>query len=480
MARVLARWVVASTALAAVSAVRAGSVPLPETPGRGITPEAFPAAPPYQAPPIPGEVLSRRDKLTLADVLEVALANDPTTQMAWREARSRADTVAVEKSAWWPSLEVDVNATKAKTAVQGGRFTLEQTTYGPGAILTWELLDFGGRSGAVASARADALAAVWSHSATVQSKVLETTQAYVAYVDAKAQLAAARTTEAETAKNLDAAQQRREAGLATIADVLQARTQHSQATLAMQTIEGSIGSLRGSLATAMGLPANVPFESVDLPAEAPVVEFGDSVDALIEKALGQRPDLASAREEWIKAKADVKAVRGSWLPRLDLTGTANKNYYSPATFVSSFDPWTIGLTLHIPVFNGLRNKYEIARAKEDEAQAAASARAVEQTVINDVWTSWYDLQTAKQRMATSKDLLESATESEAVALGRYTEGVGTLLDLLNAQSALASARAQEIAARSDWFSAAAKLLYSTGGLTGPEVIPRPAGAEVVR
>jgi outer membrane protein TolC len=83
-------------------------------------------------------------------------------------------------------------------------------------------------------------------------------------------------------------------------------------------------------------------------------------------------------------------------------------------------------------------------------------------------------------MATSKDLLASATESEAVALGRYTEGVGTLLDLLNAQSALAAARAQEIGARSDWFSSAAKLLYSTGGLTGPEVIPHPAGAEVVR
>src|SRR5258706_29194 len=130
----LARSLVLGAALAASGTVFAGSVPLPETPGRGIVPEAFPAAPPYQAPPI---------------------------------------------------------------------------------------------------------AAVWSHSATVQSKVLETTQAYVAYVDAKAQLAAARTTEAETAKNLDAAQQRREAGLATIADVLQARTQHSQATLAMQTIEGS-------------------------------------------------------------------------------------------------------------------------------------------------------------------------------------------------------------------------------------------------
>ena len=92
--------------------------------------------------------------------------------------------------------------------------------------------------------------------------------------------------------------------------------------------------------------------------------------------------------------------------------------------------------LRIPVFNGLRNKYEIAEAKEDEGRAAAAARAVEQTVINQVWTSWYDVKTAAQRIETSKDLLESATASEEVALGRYKEGVGLLLDLLNAQSAL--------------------------------------------
>src|SRR5262245_51551525 len=158
----------AAVAAAAVRVAVAGSVPLPETPGRGITPEAFPAAPPYQAPPIPGEILARRDKLTLADVLEVALANDPTTQMAWREARSRADSLGVAKSAWWPNLEGDVGGTRAKTAVQGGRFTAEQTTYGPGAILTWQILDFGERSGAVASARADAFSAVWTHGATVQ------------------------------------------------------------------------------------------------------------------------------------------------------------------------------------------------------------------------------------------------------------------------------------------------------------------------
>jgi outer membrane protein TolC len=467
------RFVLAASFAAGVGVGTAVSgIPLPETPSRGVVPGEFPGAPSDDARTIPDDILARRNQLTIVDVLDVALRNDPATQIAWRDARSRADALGAAQADWWPELDVTVGATRAKTVVQGGRFNTTQTTYGPGVALTYVLADFGERSGNVASARNGALSAVWSHGAAVQGTVLRTIEAYVAYLDAKAQLVAARITEDEAATNLDAAEQRRAAGLATIADVLQGKTQRSQAKLAAQTIEGSIGSLRGALATAMGLPANVEFEVGELPAQVPAVDFGATVDELITKALGQRPDLAAARASWQSAKAQVTATRGSWLPTLDLTGAASLNYYDPAIFVDHTNTWSVGVLLHIPVFNGLRNKYEVAGAKEDERRAAASARSAEQAVIDQVWTSWYDVKTAAQRIETSKDLLESATQSEQVALGRYREGVGTLLDLLTSQTALAGARAQEIAARADWFVAAARLLYSTGGLTGAEALPR--------
>ncbi len=472
-ARPCVRFTLAATLIVgAAASARAREIPLPESPGRGIVPGEFPARPTDTAHSIPEDIVARRDRLTIVDVLDVALRNDPSTEMAWRDARTRADALGVAKADWWPELDVTASATRAKTVVQGGRFNTTQTTYGPGATLSYVLADFGERSGNVASARDAALSAVWTHGAAVQSTVLRTIEAYVAYLDAKALLVAAKITEQEAATNLDAAEQRRAAGLATIADVLQGKTQQSQAKLAAQTIEGSIGSLRGALATAMGLPANVQFEVGELPTEVPHIDFGNAVDDLIAKALGQRPDLAAARESWLAAKSQITAVRGSWLPQLDLTGAASLNYYDPAVFADHTTPWSIGVILRIPVFNGLRNKYEVAMAKEGERHAAAAARSVEQDVVNQVWTSWYDVKTASQRIETSKDLLESATESEQVALGRYREGVGSLLDLLNAQTALAGARAQEIAARADWLVAAARLLYSTGGLTGPEALPR--------
>ena len=82
----------------------------------------------------------------------------------------------------------------------------------------------------------------------------------------------------------------------------------------------------------------------------------------------------------------------------------------------------------------------------------------------DVWTSYYTMKTASQRMETSKDLLASATESHQVALERYKAGVGSMLELLAAQSTLENARALEVMARTDWLLSIAQLAHDTGTL----------------
>ncbi|WP_319244219.1 TolC family protein, partial [uncultured Propionivibrio sp.] len=67
-------------------------------------------------------------------------------------------------------------------------------------------------------------------------------------------------------------------------------------------------------------------------------------------------------------------------------------------------------------------------------------------------------------LRTAADLLASAEQSERVALGRYRAGVGTLIDLLNAQSALAAARVQRIQAALDWHVSRATLAKAVGTL----------------
>jgi outer membrane protein len=85
-------------------------------------------------------------------------------------------------------------------------------------------------------------------------------------------------------------------------------------------------------------------------------------------------------------------------------------------------------------------------------------------VALDVWEAYQNLTTATQTIRTSADLLASAEQSERVALGRYKAGVGNILDVLNAQSALANARLQRIQAVLDWYVSRAALARAIGTL----------------
>jgi outer membrane protein TolC len=244
--------------------------------------------------------------------------------------------------------------------------------------------------------------------------------------------------------------------------VLQAQTAMSQAQLAVDRLSGEVHALRGALATAMGLPATTPYDVGELPAELPLDFASKAVEDLIAQAQVVRPDLAAARLEAERADVKIKSARSAGLPSLVASADANRSYYQPSTFSKYGDSWSVRLGLRIPIFTGFDVKNRVQKAKDDAEVAVAQADSLEQQVILQVWTSYYGLQTATQLVKTSRDLLKSAEQSERVALGRYQEGVGTIIDLLTAQAALADARAQEILARSSWFYALAQLAHDVG------------------
>ena len=109
----------------------------------------------------------------------------------------------------------------------------------------------------------------------------------------------------------------------------------------------------------------------------------------------------------------------------------------------------------------LRAKWQAGELTENDLYVFPAP----QQVGLQVWTSYYGLRTATQRLATSRDLLASAQESANVAAERYRAGVGNIIDLLTAEAALENARAEEVQARADWFVAVAQLAHDTGNLT---------------
>jgi outer membrane protein TolC len=250
--------------------------------------------------------------------------------------------------------------------------------------------------------------------------------------------------------------------VATIADVLQARTAASQAELAAQTTEGEVQTSRGALALSLGIPANLPYEIDSAAAEAPVSELTDSVDTLIAGALRDRPDLAASRAEFEASRAQISVARASRLPSLELNGSAGRTYTT--TLPNGGNNYTISLGLRIPIFAGFSRMYDQQQAVAQADAAAARTDLLSQQVTYQVFSSYYALKTAARRVRTARDLIASAEQSNEVALGRYKAGVGSVLDLLSAQTALADARAQQVLAQLQWNTSLAQLAHDAGVL----------------
>ncbi len=409
------------------------------------------------------EIAQRIQNLTLADIIDLALRNNPATRISWENARAAAAAYGSQKGAYYPTIDADVNATRLKTVATQGRSAVQQTTYGPSATLSYLLLDFGGRSASVEQAKQALLAADWTHNATIQDVVLQVESAYFAYMATKALVTAQRSTVAEARTNLEAARERHRVGLATVADELQAQTALSQAELDLETTEGNLQTTRGALAVSIGLPANTPYDIEVPPPDTSVAAIADSVDVLIREALRSRPDLAAAEAQFERARARVSELKAARLPALTLNGTGGRTYLS--SLPNGGNNYTLTLGLRIPLFAGFSRAYDQAQAEAAAAAASAQLDVLRQQVIFQVFSSYYTLQTATRRVRTADDLLASAQQSADVALGRYRAGVGTVLDLLTAQSALANARAQQVQARWVWQQALSQLAHDVGVLT---------------
>ncbi|HTK57169.1 MAG TPA: TolC family protein [Gemmatimonadales bacterium] len=435
-------------------APRSGEIWAPERVDRDLPPSTPPEMP-------SADVLARRNALTLTDVIDIALHNNPTTRISWSNARAAAARLGAARGDYLPTAQVDLRANKLQTAGTQGTSSVQQTTYGPSASFTWLLLDLN-RGPSISAARNALLAADWTHNAAVQDVVLQTGQAYYTYAAFRALLVAQQATKAEADTNLAAAEERRRVGLATIAEVLQARTAAAQALLDLQRTEGDVAATRGALAVATGLPANADFDVDSLAGTGPIGAIVDSVDALIALARANRPDLAAAAATWRQSQADARAAYGKRLPSLTAQGNAGRTYLSGTS--APRESYSVGVGLSIPLFNGFTWEYEAEAARELARAQAARADQLGQRAVLEVFTDYYALRTATQSVRTTEELYASAEESAQAALGRYRAGVGSLLELLTAESARGNARALKIQARLSWNTALLQLAHDVGVL----------------
>ncbi len=411
--------------------------------------------------------------------MPLALERSPETRTTWASARAAAANLGSARSGYFPDLTGNFNGNKLQTSATAGRVSVDQQTYGPSLSMSWLLFDFGGRSGTISAARDALFVADWTHNAKLADVALRTAQGYYAYVGARGLLAAQRLTLQQAEANLAAAEDRRRVGVATIADVLQARTAVGQARLAEQDAEGAEASAHGTLATLIGLAPTAEFGVDTTAASAPIADLADTIDSLIALALVERPDLAAARAQLNQRRDQARGLRSAMRPSLNATGSTSRTFITGVS--GGKDSYNIGLGISIPIFNGFAWQYGAEAAGMLADAEAARVRSLEQQVSLQVFLTYQQLRTARQRVATADDLFASASEAADASRARYREGVGSLLELLNAEQALASARAQRVQARVEWHTSLVQLAHDAGllepnGATRLQVTPIPPPA----
>jgi len=415
---------------------------------------------------IPPDLSERIQNLTVTDLIDLALLTSPETRASWYRARSAREGLRAEKGAYYPQLDLALDANRIHGSAVGGRFKFDQKTLVPSASLAFTLFDFGKKGAEVEERRQELIAANWNHNATVQDLVLEVQQAYYQYLNARALVQAEESAWKEAQVSLEAAEYRQRAGVATIADVLQARTALSQAELSLETIRGQIQIIRGMIATSLGISPTTDFDvKGELPEELPLDQVTQNIEFLIEEARAKRPDLAATRALASKAEAHIRNVKREGWPVLETSGTLERVYYYDPNLTS--DNYAFGVSLRFPLFTGLRHRHEVHEAEEDLEAARSIISDLEQQVTFEVWASYFNVKTASEKVKTSRDLLQSAQRSHETALGRYKAGVGSILELLPAQVALEDARAQSIRAKTDWLLSVAQLEHDIGTLWLP-------------
>jgi outer membrane protein TolC len=408
---------------------------------------------------------------SLAELVDLAEEHNPETRLAWESARAQAAALGVARSELYPTVAAVALSQIERTEVAlGSRFYRQtQQTFAGTLDLNYTIFDFGARAGRIAATRTGLLTANFAFNDTHRKIIYQVAETYYRLLNALGQEDAARASLTNAQAVQEAAEDRLRQGLATLPDVLEARSATAQAQYDLQAAFGAEEVARGDLGTALGTRPTVAIHVQPI-GQLPIPEsIGDSVDQAIDRAFEQRPDLMQQMAEIRRANAGVKEARAAFYPTLTFTASpsAQSLYFLQQTL-----PWGhtadlaggLSVNLNWTLFDGGARKNNLARAEANVRAAEAQVNVSRDQIADEVWRAYSNVKTALRQRQAAIALLEASNQSYAAALESYNYGVRSLLDVTAAQRVLAQARSTDVLARTQVLTNLADLAFGTADL----------------
>ena len=435
-----------------------------------------------QAPP--GPSVDSAKVYGLADLIDLAESSNPTTRIAWNDARVAALAAGVAKSSYLPKVTASTvgvyGSSTGNSSALGSSANGDNS--GEGVIsavsLQWLLFDFGERTAVVDAAKQASVMSNIAFTAAHQELIYAIAQAFYANAAAQARVATATQSFADAQAVQAAAEDRYKHGVGTVIEVAQARQATAQANLALVQARGGAQDAYLALLDAMGISPLATIKIADVSGRVLSPAMDEPVETVVSQALSRRPDVLSAYAAEKASQAKIRAARAEFMPkvfvaasgdynsdRVNLTALPGFGQQGPTVNLSGERfGGTVFAGLTVPLYDGGSRAAALAQARAEADSAQERLARTRQDAVMQVVHAGNGLRTSLAAYSASQAVATAAKTTFDGAFGAYRNGVGSITDVTTAEIQVLQAKNAATDAYSTALTAAATLALVTGAL----------------
>lgn len=383
-------------------------------------------------------------RLTRTEAEQLAVKNNPRISVGQLLAMAQHQVYRETRAGELPNFNGAITAVDANEGSRIGAGALTSSRLlehaGAGITLSQLITDFGRTMNLVSSAKLQEKAQNANALATAEDIILATDQAFYNALQAEALLKVAQqtvTTRQSVENQIDELTKNKlKSGL----DLSFAQVNLSQAKLLQLDAQNNVDSTIAALSAVLGFEKEIHYELTEDNSQQPGPPPPD-IDVLINTALKQRPDLQALTFNQEAAEKFHHAQRDQILPTISALGLVGASPVRPDCIDGACAPnyyissWygAVGVNMSVPVFNGFLFAAESSESNYRAKAAAENTRDLRDRVVRDVRTAWLSANTAFQRVSVTAELAKQADLGLSLAQGRYKLGLGSIVELSQAQ-----------------------------------------------
>jgi outer membrane protein len=331
-------------------------------------------------------------------------------------------------------------------------------SYNFGITASQTVWDFGGSYLRWKSAQATTNATADAEKTTLLNIAAGVRVAYFAARAQKALVQVARETLANQDRHLAQIEGFVKVGTRPEIDLAQARTDRANAQVQVINAENGYETTKAQLNQAMGVEAPTDYDVAD-ETLAPIDVEDQPLDAQLMEALKSRPEMASFVEQLRAQELAIRAIKGAYGPSI---GVSTSLTDAGVDITNLAWNWNVTATATWPIFQGLLTWSQVKEAKANLNAIDAQRDLERQQIRFDVDQARLQVRAAKAALGAAGEALTNAQERLRLAEGRYQAGVGSVIELGDAQVALTNAAAQKVQAEYNLATARAQLMKALG------------------